>query len=279
MIGRCDHESAEHAAAAARAGGWHAEPLPLLNLGSLEATLHSVGYLEGLDAVIRLGQPHQPDVQLEQALLASPRGVGITDARAVLTEWTWVSRSGQVSALLVDDVGYRDCRAALEALGLPVRVVPVGTSMAERISLSGSTGSLLVERSLVPAGWSETGSGIDWNRTIWFGLCGRTADPVSLELPKVLWLSFAPVQDHRGSLGGILEILGSLGFDLVHLRSFELRPGYHIFFSAFVCERSDALANLERAFTDGGIHYRILAAIDQPVAPDASQGLAPVWGS
>jgi hypothetical protein len=279
MIGRCDQESSVHATAAARAGGWHDEPLPLLNLGTLDAALHSVAYLGGLEAVVRLGQPHQPDPLLEQALLAAPPGVAVTGAQAVDTEWTWVSRSTQVSSLLVDNVAYQDCRAALEAVGVPFRVIPVETTVAERVALCSGDGSLLIEAELAPEGWHRVPVAVEWNHRIWFGRCTQPDDEVAVGLPKILWVAFAPVEDRRGSLVGILELLGSLGFDLVHLRSFELRPAYHIFFAAFVCDSVDALTSLRKAFTDNGIRFRILAALDQPDESDTRRPLLPSWGA
>lgn len=278
MIGRCDQESAEHAELAARSGNWGVDDLPLLQLGSLDAALHNVAYVGGLDAVVRLGRPLQPKAELEEALLAAPPGIAISAAVEVTTEWTWVARTSSVTSLLVDDVAYQDCRSTLETLGVPFRVISAQTPMIERIALAGIDGSLLIERDLIPTGWQQTGAGVQWNKRIWFGRCTQIADGFTLDRPQVLWVAFAPVEDHRGSLADVLGLLGEVGFDLVHLRSLEMGSGQHIFFSAFVCDGMDKRRQLDSTFGQKNIGYRVLAALEPDGRLDEAESLRPNWG-
>ncbi|MEK8228373.1 hypothetical protein NKG05_23455 [Oerskovia sp. M15] len=143
---------------------WHgADGLPagtgaddLLDLGSTSTTLATVASIDDLAAVVHIGHPAQPSHDLERALLAAAPSLLITSAVAVPAQWVWAGRPGQATgSVVVDEAGMRDCRHVLRTLGANPRLVPSRTALAERIALAGPSGTLVVERSEIPAGWEE----------------------------------------------------------------------------------------------------------------------------
>lgn len=282
MLGHSERESGAHALVAASIGGWAPDCEPLLDLGSMTATLSTVANLAGLAGVVHLGHPAQPSHELERALLGGPTSLVLTAAVAVSAEWVWVGRStDSTGSVVIDEAGMRDRRHILRGMGASPRLVPTRTTLAERIAVAGETGSLVLERSRVPAGWVELpgSSRLTAGAPVWYGLVeSRTRAPEVTGVGQV-WLAFGPGKDHRGSLQETLGLFADSGVDLQHLRSHRSVAGPHFFFTAFSCDSAAALAQLTGTLGSRGVAHRVLAVLpggDFPVGPEA---LDPQWAS
>lgn len=280
MLGHSERESAPHAVAAAVAGGWSDPGESLLDLGSMTSTLSTVANLAGLAAVVHLGHPAQPSHDLERALLAGSPRLVLTGAVAVRAEWTWVGRSIEsTGTVVVDEAGMRDRRHLLRAMGASPHLVPTRAGVEERISLTGETGSLVVERSRVPAGWVELpgSSRLAEGPPVWYGLVESRPDLPLVDGVHQVWLAFGPRDDHRGSLQDTLTLFADVGVDLQHLRSHRSVAGPHFFFSSFSCAGSDVLTGLTRAFAGRGIAHRVLAVLPGDEFLPGPDSLDPQW--
>lgn len=285
MLGRTERESGTHARLAAALGNWDTaenrdEPSDLLDLGSMTATLATVSQIEGLSAVMHIGHPSQPAHDLERALLASDARLMVNSAVAVAPEWTWVGRKAEATGnVVVDEAGMRDCRYALRAMGANPQLVPSKTSIAERIEIAGPNGSLLIERSLIPAGFSEIPGSerLAEGAPVWYGLVGERGNWSAFTEPAQVWLAFGPHADHRGSLKESLGVFERTGIDLKHLRSQRSDAGPHVFFTAFSCENSDRLDELLEEFTDRGVSHRVLAVLAGQEFRPGPDAIEPRW--
>ncbi len=280
MLGRITRESATNAWRAALDAGWVTDETGLLDLGSTTLTLSTVGSIANLSAVINIGHPSRPDPALERALLSSPPGVQLTDARGVEAEWVWVGSSANATGhTVVDEAGMRDCRHQLRAMGVLPHLVPTTMSIEERIALAGPDGMLVIERAQVPAGFQEiVGSNRLGHHPLWYGHVARVSCPEVIG-PSRIWLAFGPTSDHRGSLHAVLGSIAQVGFDLVHLRSHPTGAGPHAFFCAFDCNSAADLAALTKTFDDLNVSHRVLAVLPETgYYPDPS-AVEPVWHS
>lgn len=285
MLGRTERESGTHARLAATIGDWDTaenrdEPSDLLNLGSMTATLATVSQIEGLSAVMHIGHPSQPAHDLERALLASDARLMISSAVAVTPEWAWVGRKAEVTGnVVVDEAGMRDCRYTLRAMGANPQLVPSRTSISDRIEIAGPNGSLLVERSLMPAGFSEIPGSerLSQGAPIWYGLVGETTGWAPFTEPVQVWLAFGPHADHRGSLKESLGVFEHSGIDLVHLRSQQSLAGPHVFFTAFSCENSERLDELLAEISERGVSHRVLAVLPGQKFRPGPDAIEPRW--
>ncbi|MCA5892395.1 hypothetical protein LEP48_03385 [Isoptericola sp. NEAU-Y5] len=292
MLGRTERESPTQAAAAARQAGWSGvapaspaaglpgEPSELLDLGSTTDTLATVAGIGDLAAVVHLGHPEQPSPGLEEAILAGDPSLIVTGAVAVPPQWVWVAPAGASGGqVVIDEAGLRDCREVLRGMGVGPRLVPTRTSVEERARLAGPTGSLVVERERVPAGWAELpGSARLGERgPVWYGLLEPRDRWPAFDAPAQVWLAVGPSDDHRGSLQGTLAVLSDAGVDLQHLRSHPSTLGPHVFFTSFRCPRVEILDSLVAELDARGVAHRTLAVLpgDRPEpGPDL---LAPRW--
>ncbi|PJI94633.1 hypothetical protein [Luteimicrobium subarcticum] len=277
LLGRTERESGPHARAAAALLG---RPDDLLDLGSTTATLETVARLDDLGAVVHLAHPQQPAPELERALLAAAQGVLVTAALPVTRQWVRVGRSGATGgAVVVDEAGMRDCRHRLRSLGASPRLVPTRTPVEERIALAGEHGTLLVERSAVPAGFAvlPESDRLDDPTPLWYGLVERRADVPRPDGPAQVWLAFGPRDDHRGSLQQTLGVVAEAGIDLTHLRSHRSDAGPHVFFSAFSCPSGDALDALVAGFRERGIAHRVLAVLPGESFEPGPLAVEPRW--
>lgn len=287
MLGRTERESATHARLAADLGDWDTpenrdEPSDLLNLGSMTATLATVSQIEQLSAVMYIGHPSQPAHDLERALLASDAKLMVSAAVAVQPEWVWVGRKTDATGnVVVDEAGMRDCRHVLRSMGANPQLVPSRTPISERIEIAGHTGSLLVERSVVPAGLAELPGSerLAHGAPIWYGLVGDASGWAPFTDPAQVWLAFGPRADHRGSLKEALGTFQNTGIDLKHLRSQRSVAGPHVFFTSFSCESGTHLDELLGEFAERGVSHRVLAVLpgqDFKPGPDA---IEPQWAT
>jgi len=310
MLARVERESPVHAAQAALAGGWRAtapddagswDSTPvsdeeLLDLGGSTDTFAAVAALDQLAAVMQIGHPEAPDPQLESYLLSGDPTLMVVAAQAVQPEWVWVKPSGEsvVSEfVIVDEAGFRDTRNALRAFGIPLRVVGGRVSVADRMAAAGSRGSLVLERSRVPAGIAELpGSGVLAQLpAVWYGLVDSRVEPPEFDQPAQVWLAFGPHDDRRGSLRETLGVFTELGLNLTHLRSQRTatvldsgRPGAapdkpHHFYSAFRCANAGVLAELRMSLGANGVKHRVLAVLPGADFRPTPGGLAPNWGA
>ncbi|GAA1875573.1 hypothetical protein [Myceligenerans crystallogenes] len=280
MLGRDERESSAHALLAARAQGWSAEPVELLDLGTIADTLATVASLDGLAAVVHLGHPEQPSPGLERALLEGAPSLTLTAAVAVLPEWVWVAGPGSSGGqVVVDEAGLRDCAGILRGLGIHPRLVPTRTPIAERIALAGPDGSLVVERSRMPAGFAELpDSAVLAERgPVWYGLLQSRADAPEFTTPAQVWLAFGPYDDHRGSLQPTLSVIADAGIDLQHLRSQASVTGPHVFFTSFSCPSSAVLAALVNELDTSGIAHRVLAVLPGAAFEPGPDRATPQW--
>ncbi|GAA1712566.1 hypothetical protein GCM10009809_05880 [Isoptericola hypogeus] len=316
MLGRTERESPAHAAAAARQARWSgvagagpkeaqgaspdagspeaaspgtATALPgdapdesaeLLDLGSTTDTLSTVANIDDLAAVVHLGHPEQPSPGLEEALLAGDPSLIVTAAVAVTPEWVWVAPAGAVGGqVVIDEAGVRDCQDVLRGMGVSPRLVPTRTSVEERAAIAGRSGSLVLERSRVPAGWAELPGSehLGGRGPVWYGLLeSRDAWP-RFDAPAQVWLAVGPSDDHRGSLQHTLAVLSDAGVDLQHLRSHPSTLGPHVFFTSFGCPSVAVLDGLVAELDSRGVAHRTLAVLPGGALVPGPRLLAPRW--
>jgi len=293
MLGRSERESPAHAAQAAHDAGWSGvaagsavatavadESLELLDLGTTSDTLATVATIDDLAAVVHLGHPEQPSPALEEALLAGDPSLIVTAAVAVAPQWVWAAPAGASGGqVVIDEAGMRDCQDLLRGMGVSPRLVPTRTSVDERVALAGDTGSIVVERPRVPAGWAEVpGSGrLAGRPPVWYGLLeSRSAWP-RFDAPAQVWLAVGPSDDHRGSLQHTLAVLSAAGVDLQHLRSHPSTRGPHVFFTSFRCPTVDVLDELVAELDGRGVAHRTLAVLPGAGFVPGPAPLAPRW--
>ncbi|WP_166846216.1 hypothetical protein [Isoptericola sp. BMS4] len=297
MLGRTEHESPAHAAAAAAQAGWTGvdggaaggpadapdELTELLDLGGTSDTLATVANIDDLAAVVHLGHPEQPAPALEQALLAGDPSLIVTGAVAVHPQWVWVAPAGAPSGgqVVIDEAGLRDCRARLRGMGVSPRLVPTRTPVEERADIAGPSGSLVVERARVPAGWVELPGSehLVADGSVWYGLLESRSSWPAFDEPAQVWLAVGPSDDHRGSLQHTLAVLSDSGVDLQHLRSHPSTLGPHVFFTSFRCPDVRVLDALVAGLDARGVAHRTLAVLpgaDLVPGPDL---LEPRWAA
>jgi hypothetical protein len=290
MLGRSERESGAHAKLAAQVAGWasrtsdglSAASEDLLDLGSMTATLSTVASIDDLAAVVHIGHPAQPSHDLERALLAAARTLVVTSAVAVPAQWAWVSRSAEADGnVVVDEAAMRDSRHVLRSMGASPRLVPTRTSVEERIALAGPAGTLVVERSRIPAGYAELpgSSRLGEEAPIWYGLVEPRNETPAFDEPAQVWLAFGPRDDHRGSLQETLTVIADAGIDMQHLRSHRSQAGPHIFFSSFSCPDRAALARLIGEFDERGVAHRVLAVMPGQEFVPGPDALYPQWAT
>ncbi|MCK9792247.1 hypothetical protein M1843_00615 [Isoptericola sp. 4D.3] len=293
MLGRSERESPAHAAQAAHDAGWSGvaarsavatavadESLELLDLGTTSDTLATVATIDDLAAVVHLGHPEQPSPALEEALLAGDPSLIVTAAVAVAPQWVWVAPAGASGGqVVIDEAGMRDCQDLLRGMGVSPRLVPTRTSVDERVALAGPAGSLVVERSRVPAGWSEVPGGgrLAGRPPVWYGLLESRPDWPGFAAPAQVWLAVGPSDDHRGSLQHTLAVLSAAGVDLQHLRSHLSSGGPHVFFTSFRCPAVEVLDGLVAELDGRGVAHRTLAVLPGDGFVPGPVPLAPRW--
>ncbi|WP_402464259.1 ACT domain-containing protein [Isoptericola aurantiacus] len=293
MLGRTSRESPAHAALAAQGAGWSGvapgspvvsavldESTELLDLGTTAQALATVASIDDLAAVVHVGHPEQPSPALEQALLAGDPTLLLTAAVPVEPQWVWVAPPGVVGGqVVVDEAGVRDCADVLRPMGVSPRLVPTATSVEERAALAGEQGSLVVERSRVPAGWVEVPGSerLGAGGPVWYGLLeARRAWP-RFTAPAQVWLAFGPSDDHRGSLLQTLALLADAGVDLQHLRSHPSASGPHVFFTSFRCPDVAVLDALVDELDGRSVAHRTLAVLPGDGFEPGPDPLAPRW--
>ncbi len=278
MLGRSERESPAHAVLAARMAGWN-DPVELLDLGTTADTLATVASIEALAAVVHLGHPEHPAPGLERALLEGASSLIVTAAVAVPGQWVWVGAGATVGQVVIDEAGMRDCAGVLRGLGVSPRLVPTRTTVEERIALAGQGGSLVIERSRVPAGFAELpdSAALAEGGPVWYGLLESRDDWPEFINPAQVWLAFGPADDHLGSLQPTLAVIADAGLDLDHLRSQPSSGGPHAFFASFSCPTSDALADLVAALTERGVAHRTLAVLPGEAFVPGPDALTPRW--
>ncbi|MGF0116098.1 hypothetical protein ACQFYA_07170 [Promicromonospora sp. Marseille-Q5078] len=293
MLGRSERESPAHAAQAAHDAGWSGvapgsavatavadESLELLDLGTTSDTLATVATIDDLAAVVHLGHPEQPSPALEEALLAGDPSLIVTAAVPVAPQWVWAAPAGASGGqVVIDEAGMRDCQDLLRGMGVSPRLVPTRTSVDERVALAGDTGSIVVERTRVPAGWAEVpGSGrLAGRPPVWYGLLESRAAWPRFDEPAQVWLAVGPSDDHRGSLQHTLAVLSAAGVDLQHLRSHPSTRGPHVFFTSFRCPTVDVLDGLVAELDGRGVAHRTLAVLPGAGFVPGPAPLAPRW--
>jgi hypothetical protein len=293
MLGRTERESGAHAALAAHLAGWSGvgegsavasavadESRELLDLGTTTETLSTVASIDDLAAVVHLGHPEQPSPALEEALLDGASSLIVTAAVAVPAQWVWVAPPDAVGGqVVIDEAGMRDCRDLLRTMGVSPRLVPTRTPVDERTAIAGPAGSLVVERSRVPAGWVELPGSERLGRhaPVWYGLLeARDAWP-RFETPAQVWLAFGPYDEHRGSLQPTLAVLSDAGIDLQHLRSAPSTLGPHVFFTSFRCPEVGVLDALVAELDARRVAHRTLAVLPGEEFVPGPELLAPRW--
>ncbi|PZR55078.1 hypothetical protein DNL40_01415 [Xylanimonas oleitrophica] len=293
MLGRTERESPAHAALAAHLGRWSGvhgvrpesdagadEQVELLDLGTSAETLATVASIADLAAVVHVGHPELPAPGLEQVLLAGDASLILTAAVAVPSQWTWVGRPGATGgAVVIDEAGLRDCRDLLRTLGVSPRLVPTRTPVEERLAVAGPSGSLVLERSRVPAALTELPGAehLAALPPVWYGLLESREEWPRFEDPAQVWLAFGPYDDHRGSLQPTLAVIAEAGIDLQHLRSHPSALGPHVFFTSFRCPRVEVLDALVAELDARGVAHRTLAVLPGSEFVPGPQALAPRW--
>src|SRR5690606_14365563 len=278
MLGRSERESPAHAMLAARTAGWN-DPVELLDLGTTADTLATVASIDGLAAVVHLGHPEQPAPGLERALLEGDSSLILTAAVAVPAQWVWVGAGPATGQVVIDEAGVRDCAPVLRGLGASLRLVPTRATVAERIALAGEGGSLVIERTRVPAGFAELpdSGALGAGGPVWYGLLESRDDWPAFTEPAQVWFAFGPVDDHLGSLQPTLAVVADAGLDLVHLRSQPSAHGPHAFFASFSCPTSAVLDDLVAALTERGVAHRTLAVLPGASFVPGPDTVVPQW--
>nr|BFF20734.1 hypothetical protein GCM10025730_42550 [Promicromonospora thailandica] len=263
---------------AARMAGW-TDPVELLDLGTTADTLATVASIEALAAVVHLGHPEHPAPGLERALLEGDSSLILTAAVAVPGQWVWVGAGATGGQVVIDEAGVRDCAPVLRGLGASLRLVPTRTTVEERIALAGESGSLVIERSRVPAGFAELpdSAALADGGPVWYGLLESRDDWPPFTEPAQVWFAFGPADDHLGSLQPTLAVVAEAGLDLVHLRSQPSSSGPHAFFASFSCPTSDVLNDLVAALTERGVAHRTLAVLPGDSFVPGPDTLTPRW--
>ncbi|MFV2144260.1 MULTISPECIES: ACT domain-containing protein [Isoptericola] len=293
MLGRTARESSAHAALAAHEAGWSGiaagssvpsavpdEAGELLDLGTTTQTLDTVASIDDLAAIVHLGHPEQPSPTLEQALLAGDPSLLVTAAVPVRPQWVWVAPPGVVGGqVVVDEAGMRDCADTLRSVGVSPRLVPTATPVEERALLAGDHGSLVVERSRVPAGWAEVPGGerLAEQGPVWYGLLESGSAWPRFDGSAQVWLAFGPSDDHRGSLRETLGVLADAGVDLQHLRSHPSTFGPHVFLTSFRCPRVTVLDALVAELDARSVAHRTLAVLPGDRFEPGPDALTPRW--
>ncbi len=295
MLGRTERESPAHAALAAQQGGWSGvvvsdgaapasagphELVEVLDLGTATDMLATVASIADLAAVVHLGHPEQPAPILEEALLAGDPSLMITAATPVRTQWTWAGRAEATGgAVVIDESGLRDCRDVLRTLGVSPRLVPARTPVEERLAIAGQGGSLIVERSRVPAGLVELPGSerLAALPPVWYGLLETRSAWPRFDGPAQVWLAFGPYDDYRGSLQPTLAVIAENGVDLQHLRSHPSAAGPHVFFTSFLCPEVAVLDALVADLDAAGIAHRTLAVLPGSGFVPGPTALIPRW--
>ncbi|MFD7308866.1 hypothetical protein [Promicromonospora sp. NPDC059942] len=278
MLGRSERESPAHAVLAARMAGWN-DPVELLDLGTTADTLATVASIEALAAVVHLGHPEHPAPGLERALLEGAPSLIVTSAVAVPGQWVWVGANATVGQVVIDEAGMRDCAGVLRGLGVSPRLVPTRTSVEERVALAGEGGSLVIERTRVPAGFAELpdSAALAEGGPVWYGLLESRDDWPPFTEPAQVWLAFGPADDHLGSLQPTLAVIADAGLDLDHLRSQPSSGGPHVFFASFSCPTSQTLSVLVESLTERGVAHRTLAVLPGETFVPGPDALTPRW--
>ena len=295
MLGRTDRESPTHASAAAKLGGWSGSNVPeglapaaarrgetveLLDLGSATDTMATVAAIDDLAAVLHIGHPEQPAPIIEEALLKGDPSLMFTAAQAVTPEWAWAARpDSSGGAVVIDEAGMRDCADTLRSFGVSPRLVPGRTTVAERVDLAGPGGSLVIERSRIPAGFVEIANSgrLAELPPVWYGLAESRSTWPRFDSSAQVWLAFGPAVDHRGSLQPTLAVVADAGVDLQHLRSHPSRQGPHVFFTSFACPHSGVLDSLVAELDARGVSHRTLAVLPGSGFQPGPKALAPRW--
>ena len=290
MLGRTERESPAHAAAAARQARWAGAPATtdgvadesteLLDLGTTTDTLATVASIDDLAAVVHLGHPEQPAPGLEEALLAGDPSLILTAAVAVDPQWVWVAPVGAAGGqVVIDEAGVRDCQEVLRGMGVSPRLVPTRSTIDERATIAGPSGSLVVERSRVPAGWAELPGSehLAARGPVWYGLLESRASWPRFAEPAQVWLAVGPSDDHRGSLQHTLAVLSDAGVDLQHLRSHPSSHGPHVFFTSFACPDVGVLDGLVAELDGRGVAHRTLAVLPGRGFVPGPRLLGPRW--
>lgn len=280
MLGKSARESAIHVAAAATRAGWGDGGGEILDLGTRAATLSTIASIDAISAVVHIGHPAQPDPDLERLLLTGDDALIITDSVSIEPQWVLAARSAESSGMvIVDEAGMRDCRGELRALGLAPRVVPSPTTMEQRVALAVEGDYLLVERDVIPRGFSEVAASARLARlpALWFGLLEASAGLPAFSAPAQVWLAVGPQEDHEGSLLATLSVFADHGVDLQHLRSARSTVGPHVFLSSFAISSSTQLRALLDTLEDRSVEYRILAVIPGDFRSEGPDAITPVW--
>ncbi|ACV08459.1 ACT domain-containing protein [Jonesia denitrificans] len=280
MLGKSARESTIHAAQAAQSAQWARAGDELLDLGSRASTLSTIASIEAISAVVHIGHPAQPDPELERLLLTGDDALIITAAVHITPQWVLAARSESTSGtVLADEAGMRDCRTELRALGLVPQVVPTHMPMAERVAIAGPDDLLLVERAMIPVGYTEIAlsSRLRDLSELWYGLLEASRGLPSFSDPAQIWLAFGPQEDHEGSLLSTLTVFADHSVDLQHLRSARAASGTHVFLSSFGIPSSTHLRGLLDTLEGRGIDYRILAVIPGTQHPHGPDAINPVW--
>ncbi|WP_435299554.1 hypothetical protein [Timonella sp. A28] len=280
MLGRSERESAVHALMAAERGGWTQGDSVLLDLGARSTTLSTIAALDAISAVVHIGHPAQPLPDLERLLLAADNSLVITSASSIESQWTLVSRSQESSThAIIDESGMRDCRYVLRTLGIAPHVVPTSMSVEERAELAGEHGMLVIERSVIPAGFIELPDSYKFAEVpaLWYGLVQKKTELPSFTEEAQVWLAFGPHEDHQGSLLATLSVFAEQGIDLQHLRSQRSAQGPHIFLSSFGVTRAQQLNALLGELTQREVQHRVLAVLQGSHFVPGPDALTPVW--
>ena len=173
-------------------------------------------------------------------------------------------QAGPRASVVLDEVALRDCRPALDTLGLTPHVVAQHTPVAQRVKIAAADSSaLLLEQDRIPEGFTTLASPAELGgpKHLWYGLCQSSTALPEFSSPRQVWLALGPSRDASGSLHDILGLVAAAGIDLQHIRSANDTAGPHVFFLSFVCDSEKTLRNLGQSLSAAGVRHRVLAAI------------------
>ena len=230
--------------------------------------------------MVHLGHPEHPAPGLERALLEGASSLIVTAAVAVPGQWVWVGAGATVGQVVIDEAGMRDCASVLRGLGASPRLVPTRATVEERIALAGEGGSLVIERSRVPAGFAELPDSAGARR-------GR---PRLVRAPGVPWRLARPSPSPRrcGSRSARRTTTSvpcsrpsrssrTPASTWTTCAASRRRPGRTSFFTSFSCPTSDALSDLVAALTERGVAHRTLAVLPGEAFVPGPDALTPRW--
>ena len=261
--------------------GWAEPGEDLLALGDLPAALATVGRITDLQQVVSIGDPNGPRAALTDALLQAPANLLLTDTVGCEHLWRWYASSREITDLILDETAFAECRAQVQALGLPYRIVETSASWVDRLRQSSWGSAFLAIEGHHPEGLRPAPQLPDIVKRSFYGLVSGAQRPDFASPERTLcWGAWTPPARSQGVLADALGYISSLGADLRHIRSVRLGSLRRAFVAVLAFPDPARAAELRDHFTAADVRSRILAQVPDPqVDDDEATLLQPSWSA